>query len=155
MAQGTPLGVIDSKFLDRVNDLVKKARSFADHFRDYTTWRAWHTPEEVGDLLDVPSLHNPTWNRNAINILYSEKILGGPGKKGGTCGDLIAMKIQADFMAVEERAFRTRHASYVRCASLAHGRLDGHGKPEVNVFDFMKDGLKTALEAGAKHGAES
>ena len=153
MAHGKPLGVIDSKFSDRVKDLVKKARSFADHFRDFNTWRAWHTPEEVGDLLDVPSLHNPTWERNAINTLYSEKILGDVGQKGGTCGDLIAMKIQADFMAVEERAFRTRHASYVRCAALAHGRLDGHGKPEVNIFDFMKDGIKTHIEAGATHGA--
>ena len=154
MAHGTPLGIVDPQYSKRVEDLVKKARKFADHFRGLDTWRPWHTPDEVGDLLDVPSLHNPTWERNAINILYSEQILGDVGEKGGTCGDLIAMKTQADFMAVEERAFRTRHASYVRCASLAHGRLDGHGKPTVNIFDFMTDGIKTHLKAGSIHGAQ-
>ena len=155
MAHGKTKGKVDGKFSARITDLQEKAKKFAESFRGLDDWRPWHTPKDVGDPLDVPSLHNPTWERNAINRLYSETILGGPGQKGGTCGDLIAMKWQADFMAVEERAFRTRHASYVRCASLAHGRWDGHGKPEVGIFDFMKNAVQSSITAGAIHDSDN
>lgn len=152
MAHGTSKGKVDPKFEDRVSDLETKAKKLADQFRNYGTYRDWHTPEKVGDPLDVPSLHNPTWDRNSINQIYSVDVLGGAGKAGGTVGDLIAMKWQADFMAAEERAFRTRHASLVRCAALAHGRMSGHGMAGKSIFSFLKDAIQTHINAGAQTG---
>jgi len=152
MAHGTKKGIVDPQFTKRIDDLEEKAQKISGSFRTMESLRPWHMPKETGDPLDVPSLHNPAWERNAINQLYSETILAGPGKEGGTCGDLIGMKWQADFMAVEERAFRTRHASFVRCASLAHGRLDGHGKASVGIFSFLKDGVQTQIDAGGVTG---
>jgi hypothetical protein len=148
MAHGEPKGVVDAKFKDRVSDLEKKARAAADYFRDHGTYRDWHMPDAVKDPLDVPSLHNDAWDRNEINRIYSDEVLKGPGNVGGTCGDLIAMKWQADFMAVEERAFRTRHASMVRCAALAHGRLDGHGQTGKSIFSFLQDAVQSAINNG-------
>lgn len=156
MAHGTSKGEVDSKFEARINDLEESARKIADHFKTWGTLRPWHTPKELvdqeRDLLDVPALHNPCWDRNDINQTYSEKILAGPGKQGGTSGDLIAMKWQADFMAVEERAFRMRHASLARCAALMHGRLDGHGKEQVGVFSFFKQAVQNYINIGRAHG---
>jgi hypothetical protein len=64
------------------------------------------------------------------------------------------MKWQADFMAAEERAFRTRHASLVRCAALAHGRMSGHGVSGMSIFSFLKDAIQTHINAGAQTGGD-
>lgn len=150
----SPKGIVDGKFEERIKELEKKARNFADHFRNHTTYREWHVPKEFNDPLDVPSLHVPAWERNNINKLYSEEIVGKWGKDAGSHGDAQAMKWQADYMALEERAFRTRHASMIRCASLAHGRLDGHGQVGKSLFTFLKEGVETAIAFGAKKGGD-
>ena len=126
------------------------SKDFSEHFRNHTKYRKWHTPEQVTDILDVPSIDNPTWDRNELNTTYSEKIVGQAGDQAGSFGDAMATKWQIDFMAVEERAFRTRHASMIRCASLAHGRLDGHGQIGEGIFSFLKDGCQAAIDFGAK-----
>ena len=145
-----PKAKIDPKFEDRIKDLEKRAKDFSEHFRNHTKYRKWHTPEKVKDPLDVPSIDNPTWDRNSLNRTYSKDIVGKAGDDAGSFGDAMATKWQIDFMAVEERAFRTRHASLIRCASLAHGRLDGHGKPQKGIFSFLKDGCQSAIDFGAK-----
>ncbi|NDD53044.1 hypothetical protein EBZ39_04055 [bacterium] len=150
MGHGTQKGVVDSNFEKRVKDLEEKARKMSEHFRDHNTYRPWHTPENVKDPLDVPSLHNKTWDRNNINQLYSEEIVGKAGDESGTDGDAQAMKIQADFMAAEERAFRTRHASMIRCASFAHGRMDGHGKESRGLFSYLLDSVDSLIRLGAR-----
>jgi hypothetical protein len=152
MSHGTKLGQVDPQFANRVLDLEAKARSMAEQFNTQTTYRLWHTPPGTGDPLDVPALHVPAWERNDINELYSEKILGGVGKDSGTVGDLIAMKWQADFMAVEERAFRTRHASFVRCQALAHGRLKGHGTAGAGVFSVLREATQSTIDGGGTTG---
>lgn len=158
MAHGTSKGVVDDKFKERIKQLEEQAKKMAEYYRELSSKpRPWNTPKELKDreLMDVPSLHNPCWDRNKINETYSEQVLSGPGKSGGTTGDLIAMKWQADFMATEERAFRMRHASYVRCAALMHGRLNGHGREKVSVFSFFKDAVENMIEVGKAHGAAS
>lgn len=149
---GQPSGAgkanVDPKFDERVKDLELRAEDFAEHFRNHTKYRKWHTPEKVTDILDVPSIDNPTWDRNSANQLYSDTIVGQYGDGAGSMGDAMAMQWQIDFMAVEERAFRTRHASMIRCASFAHGRLKGHGTPNQGVFSFLKDGVKAAIQFG-------
>ncbi len=147
-AHGTTKGIVDGKFTARVTNLEERAQKAAEHFKTQSGFRDWNVPAELHDPLDVPSLHVPAWERNSINQLYSESILRGPGKSGGTCGDLIAMKWQADFMAAEERAFRTRHASYTRAMAAMHGRLKGHGKAGVSIFSFLKDAVQSWIDAG-------
>ena len=148
--KGESKGQLDSKFVARINQLEDAAKQMTLSFSTMDGARPWHTPDELKtkELLDVPGLHEPSWNRNEINRIYSSEVLAGPGKKGGTTGDLIAMKWQADFMATEERAFRTRHASFARCISFMHGRLDGHSKAKVSVFSFLKDGVNTYIKSG-------
>lgn len=155
MAHGVSKGQVDAKFSQRISGLETRAQQQSTMFKTMGEVRQWHTPDELAsrDLLDVPSLHNPCWDRNNINALYSEQLLAGPGKQGGTSGDLIAMKWQADFMAAEERAFRMRHASLCRCASLMHGRLDGHGRSAVGIFSFLKEGVQNYIDVGRAHGA--
>lgn len=158
MGHGTSKGVVDDTFKARVSELEEGARALANQFRRLDTHRPWMIPkvflEAERDTLDVPALDEPAWNRNNINRVYSEDAFKGPGDEGGTVGDLAAMKWQADFMAVEERAFRLRHASYARCASLMHGRLDGHGKANSGIFSFLRGGVEALIAAGKANGAD-
>lgn len=148
--RGTSRGKLDPKFIARINQLEDRAGQMAATFRYSGDARPWHTPDEMKqkDLLDVPNLHTPSWERDDINRVYSEEVLKGAGEQGGTTADLIAMKWQADFMATEERAFRTRHASYARCISFMHGRFDGHSRAQKSIFSFLKDGVDTFIKSG-------
>lgn len=153
MAHGTPKGNVSGVYSKRVDDLTNKADRISKAFRTFDQLRPWHTPDELKDkdLLLVPGLHNPSWSRDEPNITYSENVLAGPNKSGGTTADLIAMKLQIDFLAEEERAWRTRHMSLIRAACLAHGRLDGHSKPEEarGVFTRARKAIKDYIAAGA------
>lgn len=149
MSEGVSKGKIDPVFENRIKDLSESAKSTAESFkRSYNDYRKWSTPKGVSDLWHVPSMHMPTWDRYNINKLYSADILNGDPDSGGTCADLIAMKVQNDFLAAEERAFRLRHASYTRCVTLMHGRFDGQGRPETNMFKFIQTSIEKIIDAG-------
>jgi len=144
----TAKGEVDSKFEDRIADLQNKAQKQSEHFRSHSGTRLWHTPEEMSerDLMDVPNLHEPAWNRDNLNQLYAESILAL--KDGGVVGDLIGVKRQINFMAVEERAWRLRHASKSRCLAVSHGRLDGHGDRR-GIFSMIKNEIENRMKLGA------
>lgn len=149
MAHGKSKGQIDATFEKRITDLEASAESIAESYKSgYTQFRKWATPEGVTNLWHVPSMHMPTWDRFKINELYSAEILNGDPKTGGTCADLIAMKLQNDFLAAEERAFRLRHASYSRCGAMAHGRFHGQGRKGESTFSFIKTSIEQIIERG-------
>jgi hypothetical protein len=150
MAHGTPKGKVAKVFTDRVDSLEAAAKAQSKAFQQAASTRPWHTPAEMKeqDLLDVPNLHEPAWNRDELNQIYSEKILNQ--EDSGTHGDLVATKKQIDFMAVEERAWRLRHASCVRCNVLAHGRLSGHGTTNESIFSMLKNSIENDLLQGAE-----
>jgi len=151
-AHGTSKGTVDGKFKQRIANLEERVKKSAEHFKTQSGYRDWNVPKELHDPLDVPSLHVPAWERNSINQLYSETILVGPGDAGGTCGDIIAMKWQADFMATEERAFRMRHASFTRSAAAMHSRLKGHGTGGQGVFSVLEKTVASWIELGGVSG---
>jgi hypothetical protein len=154
MAHGKPKGKITSAFRKRIEELEARAREFSEQFRRFSQPRKWHTPESMRDknLLDVASLHEPAWNRDEANRIYSQDVLSQSSDRG-TTGDLIGLKKQIDFMAVEERAFRMRHASFIRCAAMSHGRLDGHGTQTYGVFSTLKSSIDNDFMRGSDPGA--
>lgn len=150
MSHGTTRGTVTGVYSGRVSDLIDKAQRISQAFRDFGQFRPWHTPPELAgkDLLLVPGMHNPSWARDEPNIVYSESVMASPNKGGGTVGDLIAMKLQIDFCAVEERAWRLRHMSLIRGACVAHGRMDGHSKPPQCVFKRAEKTVQDYINAG-------
>lgn len=151
MAHGKTKAKVHESFSKRITDLNEKAKEIAEYFKTIDTFCPWNVPKTVPNTLDVPGLHKNTWARDDINQNYCQDVLSGNPQECGTCGDLIALNWQADFMSAEERAFRTRHATYTRCAAMAHGRLAYHGD-ENSVFTFLKDGVQTVIDAGGKTG---
>ena len=132
------------KLLDKQRDDAKKiAESLTG-----TGTRPWQIPTgaETVDLLDVPKLHEPAFERTEINGNYNETLKSADDP--GTNGDAMSLKFQVDLMAVRERAFRLRHATPVRCIILAHGRRQGHGHDQV-VFDAQRRHAENLLQAGS------
>jgi hypothetical protein len=153
MAHGVKKGIIDAKFAERVSDLERVAREQSEQFRKQDAPRPWHTPENMKDrdLLDVPNLHEPAWNRDKLNENYANDVVSSGGG-AGTAGDIMALKTQINFMAEEERAWRMRHATPVRCAAIAHGRLHGHGISNESVFSIVEKASDTFLVLGGFTG---
>lgn len=136
---------IDSVFAQRLNELRNDATSQAASFQGSTN-RAWQVPAETADLLDVPKLHQPGFDRTALNVNYQECVQDTDDP--GTVGDVISIKQQIDYNATEERAFRLRHATVVRCFTHAAGRR--HGLGAGRVFPNIQ---KQANDAIANGGA--
>lgn len=153
MAHGEKKAKVTAAFEKRILDLRITAQQTAEYFKTIGGKnRPWATPGGVKNTLDVAGLHAGTWDRNEINQIYCRDVLTGEVKSAGTCGDLIALNWQADFMSVEERAFRLRHASYARCAAMAHGKLKKHGDAEKSIFITLKKGVQTVIDAGGTTG---
>lgn len=124
--RGRTAAQVHDVFANRIADLQDLCNAIAESLAGGPP-RPWMLPPglQERDLLHVPSMHNPDWERNPINVNYDEAM--ATTENPGTVGDIISLKLQADYNAVEERAFRLRHATIIRCHTHAHGRHSAHG----------------------------
>lgn len=86
--------------------------------------RRWYAPpasDWTGDPLDVAGA-SAAFDREGLNADYKGALVDG-----GTVGDCMAAKLQIDYVAVGERAYRTRHATRIRSAAHAAGRRRAQG----------------------------
>lgn len=143
--KGTKLGQIHTVFQTRLVQLASLAANFAATLTG--TQRLWQIPAELAtqDLLHVSGLHELAWDREPINKQYAQVMQTAAAP--GTVGDVCSLKIQNDYNAVEERAFRARHASVVRCMVHAHGRRKGQG--EAGIFTAVREMAENILKAGS------
>jgi len=110
--------------------------------------RKWMIPANyVGQnpvgILDQASL-GPPFSRAVLNALYPLVFVFE-----GSAGDEMACRAQADYLSSQERAFRLRHATTVRCIIHSAGRRMGHGSvvgPLGRVVVYVQD----LIVAGAK-----
>lgn len=134
MAKGTTKATVHGVFRDRLYDIKDTwSKKLEEDFRGEGQ-RVWMIPKGLEgqgtELTNVPALHNPDFERSPINTNYLE-CMSGVEEKAGTRGDVISLKLQMDYNAMEERAFRSRHATVARCLTHQHSRHDGHEKSEV------------------------
>lgn len=143
--KGSTKGSVHSEFSDRLDNLRDKSEAVANSLDGSA--RPWMLPDglESRDLLHVPSLHSPDWDRAGLNANYDEAVASGTSP--GTIGDVVALKLQIDYMAMEERAFRLRHASIIRCQIHAHGRRKAHGMA-AGLFGAINQRISNVLRAG-------
>lgn len=77
-----------------------------------------------GNPLDLKGMQ-AAFDRSSLNALYQAGLLQ-PAYKA-TVGDMMAAKLQIDYTSGLERAFRTRHATRIRCVAHNMARKKGHG----------------------------
>jgi len=142
--KGKPQGRLHPVFSDLLKDFQDKATSLVESMQAKSQ-RQWQVPADFkGNLLDVDNLHEPSFNRDAINTNYDE--LTQTPTNAGTNGDVIALKLQLDYVAQAEREWRYRNASLSRCFIHAHGRRYGHGKGRV--LKAIREEAERALASG-------
>lgn len=136
-------------FSERIDDLSQTLATQLAESRLGAKPRPWYLPkgwkDENRDVLDVPNLHLPDFNRDDLNRRYVECMT----PPVGTVGDIIALKLQIDYMAAEERALRLRHATPIRCIAHSLARRKGHA--ESDIFPNVVLEVANAI----KHGAGS
>lgn len=140
--KGQTMGRVHDVFHERLADLRLQAQQIQQAIQG-AAQRPWQVPANfTGSLLDVPELHNPAFNRDEINANY-EEVTKDP-KNAGTVGDVIGLKLQLDYVACEERAFRARHTTLARAMCLGHGRRFGQGQGSLWGD---KDGIEAVVSS--------
>jgi hypothetical protein len=144
--RGITKAKIHTAFSKRITELRAGTAAQAKSFRAGLP-RPYLRPSSLDerDLLDVPGLHDDAWDRNEININYDEATQSS--QTPGTVGDTASLKLQMDYNATEERAFRARHASQIRCMTHMQGRLQGHSM-ESGVLDRVQTAATDFIKAG-------
>ena len=146
--KGNKQADVHSVFSGRLRQLIAAAAACADGFRR-SGQRGWTVPDEndAESLFDVPALHQPGFDREPINVNYEQCFQDE--ENPGTVGDVIGLKLQVDYVAAEERAYRFRHASTVRCLVHAAGRRMGDSVGPV--FRYVEETVGDVIRTG---GAE-
>jgi len=139
----TSRGKIHDCFKDRLDELAATADRTADAIRQ-TKQMAWDRPGDwAGDHLDIADLTN-AFDRSAIDGNYEECIASGSDP--GTIGDVVSIKLQADYIAIQERAYRARHLTPIRALGMAAARRKGHGHDKGvfkgGVVQYAQDAIK-------------
>lgn len=127
-------------FTDWINSLV------ADNKLLGSNHRAWQGLENLEtDTRDVPGLKAP-FEREDINTGY-EGVYSNRAAPG-TVGEAMAAKVQVDYLASAERAFRLRHCSVLRAELHASSRRAGHGRPDGVLADGVLRYVTDLLRSG-------
>jgi len=109
--------------------------------------RTWQIPTDLTtDIRNVPQLHKPSFDRTEINTNYTE--IHKPDNLTAGVGDAGSLKVQLDYVAIAERAFRSRHASHIRCLTHTAARYAGHSN-EAGVFMAVQNYAQDLSKAGS------
>lgn len=135
-----PVGIITAEFLTNSNAQIVNSLRAAEATIN-TELRAWYLSNLSywsGDPLDIDAI-GAAFSRTTCGEAYSLAL----ASTQGTQGDAMSAKLQSDYLATMERAFRARHASPVRRALQAASRRLGHGdvanSPAARVQTLAQD----------------
>jgi hypothetical protein len=146
---GTPNGRVHDRFREQVKAHVESGENLYKSIisNEQRRWCMGSVGNWDGSIFKIKEMGG-AFDRNAINQGYEEALT-----KPGTVADAMATKHQSDWLAMLERAFRTRHATSIRCEVHAAGRKKGHGHkagPIGVASRYVEDLLKQGSAAKEK-----
>jgi hypothetical protein len=150
MPKGSKKADVLPPFNTRLAELKSQALEQAMEFRGDGS-RPWNVPADIEAehlFNDIPTLHGGSdtgFDRTEINTKYAE-CFQDPAAPG-TNGDVIGLKLQMDYLAAMERAFRFRHASTSRL--LTHAMSRRWFQANGPVFTFIETAVSNVIKAGA------
>jgi hypothetical protein len=97
------------------------------------------------DVLNISKMHLH-FDRDTLNEQYRD--LHKEDNKSTTTGGAAVLKMQIDYTAAAERAYRLRHATLVRCTMHHSIRKEAHGH-DVGVFEKTLAAVQATLKASA------
>jgi hypothetical protein len=145
MAKGRSKARVHDVFRTNVTGLQTDARNIEQSVlgQDQRNWQIEPVRGWSGDPLDIAGVGDK-FDRSEIHSNYTECL--SDTKNSGTAADTQALTLQNDWLAMQERAFRLRHATSVRCALHAAGRRKAHehekGVLAAGVLKYIEDVIK-------------
>jgi len=143
MASPTTQASVHDAFQNRSDELVKQANDQADAAIKPAKLRPWQVPNPVETLDDV----SKAFDRTEIGDNYARAVASATSP--GTTGDIASLKLQSDWAAALERAFRARHSGIPRLIAMAAARRKGHGN-KLGPIGSVARYAQTAIAAGGK-----
>jgi hypothetical protein len=137
-----PIGHLDSNYVAQSNTLADYGTTDGDANLEQDQ-RMWMVPELNGASWDIPGWA-AAYSRKGIGDVYTQ-VLSYPS---GSAGDAMAMKMQSDYVATQERAYRLRQLSPVRACMHAAARRLGHGQ-DNGIFGRIDSTIQDVIAAGA------
>lgn len=143
-------------------EIGKRFSAILKYFRDlaenYVLVSKNQSPKPIE--LDLNGWSGSSFDSATLHKLYSreehsgemQRIVSGV-ESSGVVGDLVALQMQADFLASAERAHYARGSSYVRSRLHAAARKYGHAH-EQGVLERGVRGTITSVLARAKAGGK-
>jgi hypothetical protein len=121
-----PVATLDPVFVDHL-DTMETVSSAAAAATTLLGQRQWMLPPLGGWDGDPYNIQGITlaFDRTTLNAQYVE-LVSDPDREA-KIGEVMVTKLQVDYLAASERAFRTRHASSVRLRLHAAARRRGQG----------------------------
>jgi len=138
-----PLGQLDANFITQSYYLREYAYyiSLANAGIEQRFWMVPGLGAE-GDL--SPEGLAFAYDRDPISEAYAEALTSPEG----TVGDGMSLKMQSDYLAAQERAYRLRSQGPVRCCMHASGRRYGHAQ-DNGTFGRIEAYAQDLIIAGA------
>lgn len=132
-------------FVDTVQSLLSAGANIADAEQNtgIRNWMLANTALWRGDPLDIADMAE-AFARAGLAEQYATAINDAQGSRG----DAMSAKMQSDYLAAQERAFRLRHATPIRCALHAAGRRNAHGLASVGPIARVQGLAQDLLVAG-------
>lgn len=139
-----PVGFLDGTFLINTAALKANATGTAAALLNQAL-RGWFVPAGwSGDPLDIDGMA-AAFNRGGAGAIYTDALYSS----NGSSGDAASAKLQSDYLAVRERAYRARHFTRVRSALMAAARRAGQGHVGAGVFARVESYAQDLLVSGA------
>jgi hypothetical protein len=132
---------LDSNFINQHNQLISQASNIGSSIL-IDSQRQWMLP---AGFIFTPSSPEPVgfyYSREGINTTYQQIFL-----YGGSTGDAMACRIQSDYLSAQERAFRLRHMTSIRCQIHAATRRLGHAA-QGGVLQRVITYAQNCIDAG-------
>lgn len=142
-----PIGSLSDSFLANVAALQAHAENVAAAEAN-TQLRSWMLSVIAywsGNPLDINGMAQ-AFTRTDNSNTYAA-VLADPSK--GSAGDAASAKLQSDYLALQERSFRLRHATPIACRLTAAARRLGHGAAGNGVFARVTSFAQDQLVAGS------
>lgn len=148
--RGKPQSQVDPVFSERLAQLRADCQRQLDGLRGDAQRRWCNTASPAGsplplDPADIAGLHRPHFDRTGLNTTYAQVVRSF--EDAGTVAETIAIKLQLDYLAAEERAWRVRHSSLPRALCHAHGRRAAQAD-RGRVFRAVELAVAEILAAG-------
>lgn len=145
------VGNIVENFSTQLNELQDTNNGVADEALDGTQ-RPWMLPilndwDGSPFTLDGDTGIGSAFNRDDANADYQTAVQTGTTDGGARTVDRMMAKVQVDYLAAAERAFRARHSTIVRSNLHAVARQQGQGS-ENGIFQTIQAYINSEYQQG-------